>query len=140
MRYQLPQFIDVEDRVVGPLTIKQFGWLLGGVACCVPAYFLADPSLFITLSVIIIGTAGAFAFYKPYGRPLISYLISVVRYVFQPKIFLWKKQVKQLPQDKAKEEIKVSTPDFADIDQTQAVTEDRIKTLANKLDVLSKQT
>jgi hypothetical protein len=34
MRYQVPQFIDVEDKVIGPLTIKQFIYLAGGAGMC----------------------------------------------------------------------------------------------------------
>ena len=30
MRYQTPQFIDIEDRLFGPLTVKQFIYLVGG--------------------------------------------------------------------------------------------------------------
>ena len=37
MRATVPQFIDVEDRVIGPLTIKQFLYLLaGGIERCTP--------------------------------------------------------------------------------------------------------
>ncbi len=47
MRYQLPQFIDVEDKIIGMLTAKQFGWLLLGVDFCVIPYFMfSSPELF----------------------------------------------------------------------------------------------
>ena len=40
MQYQLPQFIDIEDKIVGPLTFKQFIYIAGGAGICFIAYRL----------------------------------------------------------------------------------------------------
>jgi hypothetical protein len=32
MQFRIPQFIDIEDKVFGPFTFKQFGYLLGAIA------------------------------------------------------------------------------------------------------------
>ena len=51
MDYQVPQFIEVEDKLVGPLTFKQFVYLAGGAGICVilfvflPAELMAHTSL-----------------------------------------------------------------------------------------------
>ncbi|TSC61742.1 MAG: SsrA-binding protein, partial [Parcubacteria group bacterium Athens0416_74] len=31
MQFQVPQFIEVEDKIVGPLTFKQFVFIAGGL-------------------------------------------------------------------------------------------------------------
>jgi len=46
MLFNVPQFIDIEDKIVGPLTAKQLGWLaLGSVIALLLTYhrrFTAD--------------------------------------------------------------------------------------------------
>ena len=37
MQFQVPQFIEVEDKIFGPLTFKQFVYMTGGVGA---AYML----------------------------------------------------------------------------------------------------
>jgi len=34
MQYQVPQFIEIEDKIFGPLTLKQFLYLAGGGGLC----------------------------------------------------------------------------------------------------------
>ena len=34
MEYQVPQFIEVEDKIFGPFTLKQFIYVAGGVGLC----------------------------------------------------------------------------------------------------------
>ena len=33
MQYQVPQFIEVEDKIFGPLTFKQLVYVVGGEPC-----------------------------------------------------------------------------------------------------------
>ncbi|HLN19221.1 MAG TPA: PrgI family protein [Patescibacteria group bacterium] len=87
--FNVPQFLDIEDKIVGPLTAKQLGWLgLGGVVMLVFWNFL-DTQAFIIAAVIIAGVFGAFAFYRPYSQPLISFLTSSVYYGFRPRMYVW---------------------------------------------------
>lgn len=89
--FNVPQFIDIEDKIVGPLTAKQLGWLgVGGVILLI-TWATLDFSAFI-FSVIIIGIIfGALAFYKPHGQPLIIFISSVFTYFFKPKIYIWRR-------------------------------------------------
>lgn len=91
MLFNVPQFIDIEDRIVGPLTAKQLGWLaLGGVILLVLFNFL-DTSAFVISFVIVGGVFGALAFYKPYNVSLISFIGSSISFVFRPRIYIWKR-------------------------------------------------
>lgn len=91
MLFNVPQFLDIEDKIVGPLTAKQLGWLgLGGVVALVFWNFL-DTQAFIIAAVIIAAVFGALAFYRPYGQPLISFLASSVYYIFRPRMYVWKR-------------------------------------------------
>lgn len=92
MQYPVPQFIDVEDTVVGPLTIKQTVILgIGAVIIFLSVMiFIAVIAVLIAIPVII-GTL-MFAFYKPNGRPLYVLVINYFTYTFKPKLFIWRRE------------------------------------------------
>lgn len=90
MEYQVPQFIEVENKLVGPLTLKQFIYVAGGVGMCV-VFFAYLPLIFaLALSALVGGFAGALAFYKVNGKPFINVLEAGFNYYTGAKLFLWK--------------------------------------------------
>jgi hypothetical protein len=90
MQYQVPQFIEIEDKIVGPLTIKQFIYLAGtGGLCLVYVFYL--PLVFtILLMVPTVALGVALAFYKMNGKPFIEILEAGFNYYIGAKFFLWK--------------------------------------------------
>ena len=93
MLFNVPQFIDIEDKIVGPLTAKQLGWLaLGGVIALV-LYGLLDKSAFIFSAIIVAIIFGGLAFYRPYNQPLINFISSSIMFIVRPKLYLWEKEV-----------------------------------------------
>lgn len=96
MEYQVPQFIEVEDKIFGPLTIKQFIYLAGG-AGIVTILVLSLPLVFaIILGAPIAGLALALAFYKINGKPFIEILESGLVYFLGGRLYLWKKEKEPL--------------------------------------------
>lgn len=90
MEYQVPQFIEVEDRIIGPLTLKQFIYIAGGGGLCI-VFFSYLPIVFaILLSLPVAGFAAALAFYKVNGKPFIEMLEAGFNYYTSAKLFLWK--------------------------------------------------
>jgi len=71
MRYEVPQFIEIEDKIVGPLTWKQFVFLAGGAGGAVLLWLSLPPLIAIFLIVPIAVLALALAFYKYNQRPFI---------------------------------------------------------------------
>lgn len=92
MRFDVPQFIEVEDKIIGPLTLKQFLFLLAGGAALVMLWFILPLFLVIIIGLPILGLALALAFYKINGRPLINYLFSMIKFHSKPKTYLWRKK------------------------------------------------
>jgi hypothetical protein len=94
MRFQVPQFIGVEDKIFGPLTVKQFIYLAGGAGLI----FVLGRFLPFFLSVILGAAVGllslALAFYKINDRPFVFVLESAVRYWLASKLYIWKKEEK----------------------------------------------
>jgi hypothetical protein len=92
MQFQVPQFIDTEDKVVGPLSLRQFGFIGAGGVLSAILYFTAQPWLWILGSIIIFGAAIALAFIKIQGRPFASVLISAFNFYWRPQTYIWKPQ------------------------------------------------
>lgn len=136
MEYQVPQFIEVEDRIIGPLTLKQFIYLSGGVGICV-LFFLKLPLIFaVLLSAPFAGLAGALAFYKVNGKPFIEIMEAGFNYYVAPKLFLWKHQ--DAPQKNAAEEIAAIAAAQAEASKIKTeprLTRGKLSELAWSLDV-----
>jgi hypothetical protein len=98
MRYQVPQFIEIEDKIFGPLTLKQFIYVAGGGGLCLIFFSLLPLYLTIILSVPVIAISLGFAFYQVNGRPLIVAVEHAFGYFFGHKLYLWKqREVKATP-------------------------------------------
>lgn len=92
MQYQVPQFIEVEDKIFGPLTLKQFIYLAGGGGLCLIFFTLLNFYVAIVLSVPVLVLCLGLAFYKFNGRPLIVALEHIFGYVTGTKLYLWKQR------------------------------------------------
>jgi len=93
MEFNVPQFLDIEDKVIGPLTLKQFGYLAGAGGVCFLIYSLVPNFvLFILLSIPVFLFGVALAFLRINGRPFINLIISFIVYMTKPKLFIWRKK------------------------------------------------
>ena len=92
MQFNLPQFIEVEDKIVGPLTLKQFLYLAGGGAVLFFSWYFFKLWLFVIIAIPVIGLSLALAFIKINGRPFIYFLIALINYLTKPKLYIWKKK------------------------------------------------
>lgn len=90
MEYQVPQFIEVEDKIVGPLTLKQFIYIAGGAGLCV-VIFLYVPLIFaIILCIPVVALAGSLAFYKVNGKSFTDIIEAAIGFYGGGKLFLWR--------------------------------------------------
>ena len=95
MRYEVPQFIDVEDKLFGPLTFKQFVYIGGSLGIAFLAYKLLPIYLgvFIMLPALLFGAA--LAFYKVNERPFLDVVESAFKFYGGPRLYVWKKTEKK---------------------------------------------
>lgn len=90
MEYQVPQFIEVEDKLIGPLTLKQFIYVAGSAGLCV-VFFSYLPFIFAALlSLPVAGFGTALAFYRVNGKSLVEVLEAGFNYYTGKKLLLWK--------------------------------------------------
>lgn len=88
-QFVVPQFIDVEDKIIGPVTTRQFVILLTASLIIFVAYKLADTALFIFLLCVIGGFALILAFVKINGQPFHYFLLNIFQTLRRPSLRIW---------------------------------------------------
>ncbi|MFA6273239.1 MAG: PrgI family protein [Candidatus Paceibacterota bacterium] len=128
MRFQIPQFIEVEDRIFGPLTLKQFIYLAGGAGICFALYRFLNIFIAIPLILAAAGLALALAFYRVNGRTFVSVMESAFHFFRGNRLYIWRK-IPKVPTGKgikAAEESPITVP---------RLSESKLKDLTWSLDI-----
>jgi len=92
MRFQVPQFIEHEPKVVGPLTFRQFLYLAGPGAIAFFSYFTLPFSTFLIIAILMGMLGLALGFVKVGGKSLPALLSSFFLFSIAPKKYIWKKE------------------------------------------------
>ncbi|MEA3249553.1 MAG: PrgI family protein [Patescibacteria group bacterium] len=98
MRFTVPQFIDVEDKIIGPITTRQFLILLVTAGIMFGTYKLITlkPGRF-TYSIIAIlfefGFGGVLAFLKINGQPFHFFMLNLIQTLSKPQLRVWDKNL-----------------------------------------------
>lgn len=95
MRFQLPQFIETEIKIVGPFTIKQFLWVAAGATLLFLDFSVFKGATAILVGLPIAGVAAALAFLKIDDMPLINYIANALSFAFGTKRYTY--QIDQQP-------------------------------------------
>ena len=88
-QFTVPQFIDVEDKIIGPITARQFIIFLVAAIIMAISYRLFDFTLFATVSVIVFLLAVLLGFVKINGRPFHFFLLNLIQTWRRPNIRVW---------------------------------------------------
>lgn len=98
MQFHFPQYIDIEDKLFGPLSLKQAIYTAGGVGAVYVVYVYI-PYIFLSVPIMVgIGVlTWALAFYpkEKLGRPFIEVLEAGFYYLLREKLYTWKKTTKE---------------------------------------------
>ncbi len=89
MMFNVPQYIDVEDKIAGPLTAKQLFWMIGMGAVLLVLWNLLPQGPFVVIAIPTVVAFVAFAFYRPYGMPLIDFAGHFIFFLSRPKVYTW---------------------------------------------------
>ena len=88
-QFAVPQFIETEAKVLGPITVRQFiMFLIAGLFIFIE-YKLSDFGLFLLEAIITAGLTILFAVVKINGRPFHFFLLNVIRSNTRPALRLW---------------------------------------------------
>ncbi len=114
MQFKVPQFIDIEDKIMGPLTWKQFAYCLGaaGVTYISLRFIPGGRIVGLIVASPFAGLFLALAFVKVNNQPFIEVLEHSFNYITNTNIYTWQK-------DDSRNSEQVS--------QTQKLTEQQIQ-------------
>ncbi|MEK7569426.1 MAG: PrgI family protein [Patescibacteria group bacterium] len=104
MQFKVPQFLEIEDKIFGPFTFKQFVYLVGGAGICFVLYRVLGFVLGAIPILAIGGFAAMLAFYRPNGKPFLFMVESGFKYIFQSKLYIWKAET-DMPREATKKEM-----------------------------------
>ncbi|MEK7175461.1 MAG: PrgI family protein [Patescibacteria group bacterium] len=148
MRFQVPQFLEIEDKIFGPFTFKEFVYLVGGGGLCFVLYKILGFLLGFIPIAVIAGFSLALVFYKPNNQPFLNMVEAGFVYLMQDRFYIWKR--KKITQDKIsvlkskhdKNFNLVGEAEENDISNTLNATQlntGKLKDLAWGLDILDKK-
>ncbi len=111
-QFVIPQFIDVEDKIIGPITTRQFIILLVVAIILFILYKLMTFLYFLIFGVPIFGMGVTLAFVKINGQPFHYFLLNIIQTIRRPSLRVWNKE---LTLDEVRrylkvEEIKIAVP------------------------------
>ena len=125
MQYNIPQFVDVEDKIIGPLTLKQFLTLLGGGLLVFLYWSIFKVSLYFFAATL--PTAFVFmmlAFGKFNGRPILGSIAGLIKFFSTPRYRIFMRTSDGF--EVKKKEISFSRPEG---EQPKEPTQNRISRL-----------
>ena len=119
MKFQVPQFIEVEDKIFGPLTLKQFIYLAGAGGVVFMLWRILPIFIAIIAATPIIALAAALAFYQVNKRPFVRVLEAALKYAMSSRLYIWKhKDINKIKRrqesDKETKKILLHVPKISD--------------------------
>lgn len=107
-QYIVPQFIDVEDKIIGPITIRQFIIMIIGGLFLFVCYKIFVFALFIFFAIGIIGVVALFGFVKVNGRPFHVFIVGMLETLRRPSKRIWNKALTIVHEVSSHQDKKVS--------------------------------
>lgn len=131
MRYQVPQFIEVEDKIFGPLTFKQFAYVAGGASMCFIIYKFVPSIILASMIMVPVGSLSlALAFYKVNNRPFIDTVEAAFKFFLGSKLYIWRR-VDKPHEETIKEIAEKAVPTL----YVPRLSDSKLKDLAWSLDI-----
>lgn len=92
-QFVVPQFIDKEDKILGPITVRQFIIILVTALFLVILYKFLDFTGFILGALLFGGFGVVLAFVKVNGREFHYFILNVLQILLRPALRVWKQEV-----------------------------------------------
>lgn len=90
-QFPVPQFIDVEDKIIGPITTRQFVLMLVCGLLGFLFFQLFTFMIFVIVTICDIIIFVSLAFVKINGRPVHYFLLNIVQTLKKPGLRVWNK-------------------------------------------------
>jgi predicted membrane protein len=132
-QFVVPQFIDVEDKIIGPITVKQFVIGLAFIMLIFLAYKLSDTTLFIIEAVVFFGLYILIAFIKINGQPTYVFILNLIKTLTKPGLRLWIKKPNLMKNKTEAKEEKVEEEDVKPLPR-KLIAQDALSSLSLLVD------
>lgn len=130
MQFKVPQFIDIEDKIFGPFTFRQFAFLVGGAGIVFVIYKILGFWLGLIFILPMIVLTICLVFVKINTKPFVYYLEAFFTYQISSKLYIWKQRLIKKGDEKD-EDIAMPTS----VSNVPMLTENKLKDLSWSLDV-----
>lgn len=90
-QFVVPQFLDVESKIIGPVTVRQFALIMGAGLVGAVFYKLFDFSLFLLLTIPLGIFTLLFAFVRINGQGLHYVSLNFIQMLRRPSLRVWNK-------------------------------------------------
>lgn len=109
-QFTVPQFIDVEDKIIGPITVRQFIIMIVAGLILFLEYKLSDITFFIVLAIPTAIVFGTIAFARVNGMPFHYFFINIVQTLKKPALRAWRRTAGFKEAATIAAEIKIAAP------------------------------
>lgn len=92
----VPQFIESEDKILGPITVRQFVIMFVAAIILFLLYKFADFSMFVVMCLPVGGGSAVFAFFKVNGQPFHFFIIHIIETLKRPSLRVWRKDISRV--------------------------------------------
>lgn len=90
-KFIVPQFIDKEDQILGPITVRQFLLSLGTFFAIFIEYKIFGFIYFIFIGLATLALGGTFGFLKINGQPFHIFFVNFLQTQMRPNLRVWDK-------------------------------------------------
>lgn len=115
--YKVPQDVEAEDKLIGPLSLKQFIFAILFFASAYITYLFTQippKPLFGVIGLPFLVVFGILAFYQRKDQPVEVYILAWLNYHFKPKVRVW-------DQEGYEERVIITVPKIEEIDYTKGL-------------------
>lgn len=92
MEFQIPQFIEQKPKIVGPLTLGQFLYVLGAAGVSFISYQIFTIPIWIFISLVTLAMSLTLAFVKVNGEPLSKIITYYFKFISTGKVYTWQRK------------------------------------------------
>ena len=98
MQFQVPQFIDIENKIVGPLSLRQFLYVAAAGGLSFLLFFIDIFKLWswVMISSVLVGIGAALAFGKYNGQPFPKIGLRAFNFFIRPRLYLWRREMEEV--------------------------------------------
>jgi len=90
-QFIVPQFIESEDKIIGPVTVRQFLICLAGAGILFLEYKILATAYFVFAALVTGALVGTFGFLKINGQPFHIFFLNFIQTQIRPALRVWNK-------------------------------------------------